>query len=496
MRLLALGLVVLGLSIYARKDWYKSLCGLIVLTAVLEHKDMPRTIFDVPGLNPWNLLFFIILLAWVVQRKREKLRSDMPRVPGTLLLLGLGVVLFGFLRLIADRQSLGEDLTIAQLVSDYLFNPVKWVVVGLLLFDGCRNRRRLLLGLASILAVYFLISLQVIRWVVPSGALHGGDLSSYTIRTIQKEIGYHRNDVSVMLAGASWALLAMLPLVVPFRSRTGIVLASLVVMFGQLLTGGRGGYLAWCAVGLTLGLVRWRRYLLLAPMLAILAVSLVPSVADRALQGIDENPASGSEEVNLEGLTAGRNLLWPRVIDTISQAPLIGYGRAAMQRTGISAWYADSQGNDQDHYIHHPHNAYLEVLLDSGVIGLLVALALYGYLLTAGFSLVRDRRSPVFQSVGAIGLSLILAQLAGSLTGQSLYPSEPTVGMWCAIGLLLRVSVQRSRASSDSGHRKRNRLPVGSTHTKLWPGATASAPGIRSIRQDTPWWGSGRKSFR
>jgi hypothetical protein len=68
MRVVALGLLVLGLSIYTWKDRYKSLCGLIVLTAVLEHKDMPRAIFDVPGLNPWNLAFFIVLVPWVFHR--------------------------------------------------------------------------------------------------------------------------------------------------------------------------------------------------------------------------------------------------------------------------------------------------------------------------------------------------------------------------------------------------------------------------------------------
>jgi hypothetical protein len=168
-----------------------------------------------------------------------------------------------------------------------------------------------------------------------------------------------------------------------------------------------------------------------------------------------------------------------------------------MQRTGISAWYARSQGEDyEDHYVHHPHNAYLEMLLDSGVIGLLVALALYGYLLTAGLSLARDRRSPVFQSVGGIALSLILAQLVGSLTGQSLYPSEPTIGMWCAIGLLLRVSVQHSRGLVDSYHRKRNRRPVSSPDTRIWLGVTASAPDTRSVGQNAPWWKSGDKSLR
>ena len=484
MRLFALALVVGGLSIYAWKDWYKSLCGLIIMMAVLEHQDMPRTIFNIPGLNPWNLLFFIILIAWIFQRKRERLRWDMPRVPAALLLLGLGILMLGFVRLIEDRQSLSQVMTTAQLVSDYVFNPVKWVVVGLMLFDGRRDRRRLVLGLAAIFTLYFLISLQVLRWVVPSGALSGGYLSSYTIKTLQKEVGYNRNDLSTMLAGASWAFLAMLPLVRALRHQAGILLASFVILFAQVLTGGRGGYLAWCSVGLTLGLLRWRRFLLLTPVLIILVTYLLPSVADRALAGIYENPASGSEEIDLEEFTAGRNLLWPRVLDTISKAPIIGYGRAATVRTGISAWYSESQDDDErEHFIRHPHNAYLEMLLDSGVIGLLVALALYGYLLAAAVSLVRDRRSPLFLSVGSIALSLILAELVASFTGQSFYPGEPTVAMWCAIGLLLRVSVQRSRASADSRHRTCHWRPVGSAYTNIWPGTTSSTPTIR-IRHD------------
>jgi O-antigen ligase len=492
MRVYALWLVVFVLSVYAWKDWYKSLCGLIVLMAVLEHKDVPRTIFDVPGLNPWNLVFFIVLMAWMVQRQREQLRWDIPKVPATLLLLGVGVLLFGAARLAADRQHLIDELSITGLLSDYVFNPMKWVVVGLMLFDGCRTRRRLVLGLASILALYFLISLQVIRWVVPSGALDGGELSSYTVRMLQRETGYHRNDLSTMLAGASWALLAMLPLVRSTRDKVGILLPSFVVLFAQVLTGGRGGYLAWCSVGLTLGLVRWRRYLVLAPLIVSLFLSLVPSAADRALQGLTQNRENGSGEIDLEEFTAGRNLLWPQVIDKIWDAPLIGYGRAAMQRTGLSAWYAASQGGEGA-LIHHPHNAYLEMLLDNGIVGLLVALALYGYLLTTALSLVRDRGNSVFLAVGGLALSLILAQLVGSFTGQSLYPREPTVGMWCAIGLLLRVSVERS-TSTRALYPIRMQSSLHTPDMNIQPGATAGTPVIQSIRHDQPWWRSGLTS--
>jgi hypothetical protein len=480
MRLLAFGLIVFGLSVYAWKDWYQSLCGLIVLTAILEHPDMPKAMFEVPGLNPWNLLFFTILLAWIFQRSRQKLRWDMPKIPALLLFLGMGVILLGFLRLVSDRQGLIQDWAIAQLLSEYLFNPLKWVVLGLLLFDGCRTRGRLVLGLASILSLYFLLSLQVLRWVVPAGALAGGPLSPYTLNTLRKEVGYHRTDLSVMLAGASWALLALRPLVSSLSLRIVMVLGSLTILFAQVLTGGRGGYLAWAVVGLTLGLVRWRRYLLLAPLIMILVLTLVPSAGERALEGLRES-AGTSDEVDIEELTAGRNLIWPQVIEKIWDAPFLGYGRAAMQRTGLTAWFAALEDEDAN-VIQHPHNAYLEMLLDSGVAGLFVTVALYGMFLAVGFSLFRDHRSPEFIAMGGIGLALTLSQLLGAFTGQSFWPREATVGMWCAIGLLLRVWVQRlhvyavSRPRDPSG-----RVPL-SDDRSIWQ-PVAPAP-TRHLK----WW--------
>jgi O-antigen ligase len=227
-------------------------------------------------------------------------------------------------------------------------------------------------------------------------------------------------------------------------------------------------------------------------LIVILFLSLVPSAADRALQGLTENRENSSGEIDLEDFTAGRSLLWPQVIDKIWDAPIIGYGRAAMQRTGLSAWYAASQG-DEDALINHPHNAYLEMLLDNGVVGLVVVLALYGYLLAAALSLLRDRRSPVFMAVGAIALSLVLAQLVGSFTGQSLYPREPTVGMWCAIGLLLRAWVRRSGADR-ARHPIRLQNLAHPTATTIRPEAIASAPVIQSLRRDQPWGRSSRAS--
>ena len=191
MRIYALYLVVALLSIYAYRHWYRSLCGLMLLMAVIEHPDMPKSIMGIQGLNPWNILLFNVILGWLISRRREGLVWDMPRYMNVLLALYLLVVLVGFFRMMMDRQHL-EGFTTVQLTSEYLINTVKWVVPGLLLFDGCRSRRRLQIALASVLAMYFLLAVQVIRWMPPSAAVSGAGLEHRSRKIILNEIGYHR----------------------------------------------------------------------------------------------------------------------------------------------------------------------------------------------------------------------------------------------------------------------------------------------------------------
>ena len=146
----------------------------------------------------------------------------------------------------------------------------------------------------------------------------------------------------------------------------------------------------------------------------------------------------------MDTVTAGRNVLWPMVIDKIAENPILGHGRSAMERTGLSA---DIAGDSDERGPDTPHSAYLEMLLDNGWIGLAISLALFGYILVNSLSLTVDRRSPVFAAIGGLSAALVIAQLVGSITGQSFYPREGTFGMWCAIGLLLRVSVERDHGN-------------------------------------------------
>ena len=465
-RLALLFLFLAVIIIYAWKDWYKSLCGLILLMAVIEHPDMPKNILGVQGLNPWNIAFLFIALAWLVKRRNEGLRWDMPGHMNILLLLYLAVILISFARMmaVADKviaTNFQDQLVMGSnegLVGEYLINTIKWVLPGLLLFDGCRSRSRLVWGLVALLGIYLLLGLQIIKWMPLSEAVSGTTLTARSLKIMKNEIGYHRVNLSMMMAGASWAIFAASQIFEERGKKLFCLLCALAVLIAQALTAGRAGYATWGVVGFMLCAIRWRKFLFLAPVVVFLLIVIIPGTRDRMTQGFsaetrDYNPRVATtqrfedEGPDLYTVTAGRNIAWPYVIDKIEDSPIIGYGRQAMITTGV----ADFLWERFRESFPHPHNAYLEMLLDNGLAGFLIVMTFYFVVLKKSVSLFRDSRNPIYVSTGGVAAALVLALLVASIGSQTFSPREGAVGMWCAIGLMMRVSVERARGKAVEG---------------------------------------------
>lgn len=434
--LLTVVLVVVGL--YAWRDWFVALCGLILLMAVLEHPSMPKNIAGIQGLNPWNMLMADILLAWAMTRSQGRFVWDIPQHVTIMLLLYLSVILISFFRMLSDRELLGS-YTVVAISSEYLLNCIKWVIPGLLLFDGCRTRQRVILALCCILGLYLLLAFQVIRYVPAGAAVSGETLSNTSLRIIKKSIGYSRVNMSTMLSGASWAVFSMLPLVRRWKWRLLILGAGLIIAYAQALTGGRMGYVAWGMVGIILCLIRWRKALILAPLVPLAMVSILPGTTERMLQGFGQVDVAGEDYTDLYEMTADRIAIWPYVIEKIKESPGFGYGRQAMVRTGLDTIIPDMN-------FAHPHNAYLELLLDNGLFGFLLVMPFYIVVMWHSMRLFLDRHSTLCVAVGGMTCSLVLALLVASLGSQTFYPREGSLGMWAAIMLMLRVTVERRKS--------------------------------------------------
>ncbi len=394
----------------------------------------------VQGLSPWNVLLISVLVGWAINRRRERLVWDMPRHMNILLLMYALVVVVGFFRMIVDREHL-EEFAAIDLVSEHLINTVKWVIPGLLLFEGSRSRRRVLLGLASVLVVYLLLAVQVIRWMPPSAAGSAASLSSRSNKIIQNEIGYSRVNMSRILAGGSWAFLAVLPMARRTWHRSATVGLFLLIAYAQALTGGRMGYVTWGAVGLAMCLLRWRRYVFLFPVVAVGIGLTLPGVVERTLQGFGTTDVAGETFTDDYVVTAGRTLAWPLVLEQIAASPLVGHGREAMVRSGVTEYMRQEYGAADA--FPHPHNAYLELVLDNGIIGFGVVVPLFCLVLSRAALLFKNDRDPMGVAVGGVGGALILALLVAGMGSQTFYPREAEVAMWGAIGLVLRLWVER-----------------------------------------------------
>lgn len=443
-RVIVCFLFVVGFSLYAYRNWFPSLCATVFLMAFVKHPDMPRSILGIPGMNMWNLLMGNVMLAWLIQRRYEEPVEDTPRSVKIAIRLYLAVIVISFLRLFispANYFAYYPFVNHTEIFVDFLMNSMRLLLPGYLLYQGCRTKERIRLALGTVVLLYFLLAVQVVRYMGLNPDWSGSELSGRAARIIEKSVGYDRVDMSMMLAGASWAAIAVSTIMPKKWQKWSLWGMASVIVLGQALTGGRAGYLTWCLSGLVLCVLRWRRVLPLIPIGAIAVLVFVPGVRGRMFAGFGGDKGGIVVHQNDAEITSGRNRVWPVVIKKIAQRPLVGFGRQGMIQSGTAKWVEENLGDS----FPHPHEAYLEMLLDNGLIGFFCVVPIYFIAIKRSAGLFLDRSDPIYEAAGGTALALVLALLLAAFGAQTLYPREGVVGMWAAIGIALRVWVERAR---------------------------------------------------
>ncbi|ABM02301.1 O-antigen polymerase [Psychromonas ingrahamii 37] len=461
-RITLLTLLVAYLSAYAWKDWFRAACWLVLLMAIFEHPDMPKSIGGVPGLNHWNFLFINTVLSWYSNRKKEKLTWEMPQIVNTLFFLYAFFIFISLIRYLYDHSGVIELFATIGApppgaindINEYLINCFKWVLPGMIIFDGCRNRKQYDFAIGTLALMLILLALQVIKAMKLGSLTIGGDaLQHKAAKIISNSVGYHRVNISMMMSGAFWVIFCLKELVSTKHYWLLILPSCFIVFLAMALTGGRTGYVTWAILGIFYCLFKWRKYILLAPLMFLAITMFVPSAIERLGFGFSSEQSAGTqdiefenEEVNLYEITSGRNLMWPLVWKSIKDAPFFGSGREAMQNLGITLKIKRDYGEAEN--FPHPHNAYLQWLQDNGFVGAAPVFLLYLLLLKYSLSLFRDNSEKIYVVTGGVSLALLLAFLIASSGSQTFYPREGAVAMWVGIGLLLRVYIERSKKRS------------------------------------------------
>jgi hypothetical protein len=230
--------------------------------------------------------------------------------------------------------------------------------------------------------------------------------------------------------------------------RIFFTLATIAVAIGILLTFTRTAYVAM-AIVFMIFLVQRRNIGTIIAMAALLPalVLVMPSAfVERMMLGVDSKEVESAQSGALnDKLTAGRVGGIQLMLPEVKRSPIIGRG------LGATAWSSPVSHGLYDYT--HPHNLYLEVTLDLGIVGLGLTLYWFRRIYDA---FKRLSEHPDFSNemhgffkgcaVSFIGI------LASLMAGGHWYPHPEQALMWIALGIAFAywpwVEEQRARERS------------------------------------------------
>ena len=186
------------------------------------------------------------------------------------------------------------------------------------------------------------------------------------------------------------------------------ILGVMLMILGVLvyMTPGRSGYLAFMVVTVYFGnlLFREKHYKILTLVFLLSSTFLLtsPLVRDRIELGVKE--MQHVDTSNIESSSMGlRMTVWKNTIELIKDRPLLGFGTGGFEEA-YSKKIKDSPEWEK-HLMHDPHNQFLKIWAEMGMLGLIVFLGMLAS------SLFQKSSKMYFH----LGMGVLLAWCATSL---------------------------------------------------------------------------------
>jgi O-antigen ligase len=167
---------------------------------------------------------------------------------------------------------------------------------------------------------------------------------------------------------------------------------------------------------------------------------------------------------SVDTISAGRiDYLWLPLLPELARSPIYGHGLGSIMwsepmRTGGGITFLP---------VEHPHNAYLQAMLDMGIIGLILLCAYFWHVWKGLRDLSRDAGlSPTlrgFYAGSAAGLASLLLSYA---TDSSLTPGVEQSFLWFSVGMMYghASSAFRSARSAAKHGGAKSTDPAGPAH--------------------------------
>ncbi len=309
-----------------------------------------------------NLLSALILLLWLASgefaHKLRLIRSN------PVALAALAFFALALLGLILSTGPIADGLLFVRKYSNLLLIPILVTI-----FIREQDRKLALSAFTAALVITLIASYGVALGVIPAGGLITGSTQDPTVFK-------WRIPHSILMAFAC-LLFAERAKTAPGRERWMWALAAMLAVANvMLMVKGRTGYVA--AAGLTLlwiaSSLRWKG-LVAAMVLVAVAFGVIYQVSDSFHARVDQTASEATQwrpGVATETSVGIRLEFYRNTFEIVKRHPLIGVGTGGF----FKAYEMQVQGT-QMVPTHNPHNMYLLVLVQFGMLGLAALMCLF-----------------------------------------------------------------------------------------------------------------------
>lgn len=402
---------------------------LIVMAPIESSALIPHSLLGVTGFNPVNVTLATTLLSYLLRGRRQRAGALLPKpllwlyiVP--LLAAGLhGVTHVGEIAPVifdlevvhfTDAAGFFRDL-----VAKPLFLTLTAVLVGAAIARS-KKPERYLVPLGISMWVMCLLALSA----VARTSLTLEQLSDPSARAFFSGLGMHANDLGRMYAVAyalllfSWAESKSRYFRLACLATMGLVVTALVFTFS------RGAFVGFIIVNALFLLWRFNAKTAAIGFLIAVAVALVlpGAVFERVSMGFNED-ANAVSAGRLDGI-------WLPLLPEVLTSPPWGNG------TSSTLW---SNAMRQGLMIEagHPHSAYLEAILDMGVLGLCLLIAYFVHVWKAFRALGSNAfLSPEMRGFYQGAAAALVSFFVTGFVGSSFAPRPEYTYLWLAIGMM------------------------------------------------------------
>jgi len=392
--------------------FWKPLYGFYYMIPFIPYRSLRDHLNDFPlGENLLTILVLAVIIGAILHGKR------LPKSKLYTLWLIFGIYLYLSLWLGTAMGNAPAPLWLSDITfvtwKDYMLIPLIFAAAGLVIEDRRAIRMVILLTAFTLLLIdrsSLLESLSRTWTNFDEDKRGGGPLAFGSNQTAA---------FLVQFAMFFWGL-------GQFIKRKTIKLSTYflvgLTILAAMYTFSRAGYLALLVGVLVLGLLKDRKLLLVLGVFLLVWQSVVPTaVRERVSMTQDSNG-------QLEASAQERIDLWANAERSILHSPIVGNGFATFQL-----------GEHVDN-LHDTHNWYVKVLVETGLVGMVIAVLLIQQLLALGYRLFKRASDPLYQG---LGLGLLLATCAcivSNFFGDRWTYVEITGLLWVLAGAAIRAT--------------------------------------------------------